>query len=110
MTREEYEKTYVRMMDSVRTDEFYQGHKNCEGVPCEECPIVNICQKASLGFSAFAIMETVKKWGKEHPIITNADKFKEVFGFDPIGNVYTADEVEFWKSEYVEPKKGEEDG
>ena len=30
--------------------------------------------------NAFAIIE---QWSKEHPIITNAQKFKEVFGYEP---------------------------
>lgn len=32
--------------------------------------------------------QVVEKWSKEHPIVTNADKFKEVFG-KPIGSYGT---------------------
>lgn len=28
----------------------------------------------------------VSKWAKEHPAITNADRFKEIFGFEPDKN------------------------
>ena len=124
MTREEYEKTYIRMMDSIRTN--CKGSKNCNDVDCNRCPIEDACSRGSLAFNAFTIMETVEKWGKEHPLVTRADKFEEVFGYMPNDPVYDnypcpnaigADlhscksktcancKKEYWESEYVEPKK-----
>lgn len=51
------------------------------------------------------VAETIiMDWAKEHPIITNADKFKEVFGFE-----LSCEECEynFWNQEYKEPKEEE---
>ena len=58
--------------------------------------------------------EIIMKWAKENPIITNADKFKEVFGFEPNEHTcpYTiekcngecselCDKYNFWKEEYI---------
>ena len=125
MTREEYEKMYVRMMDSMRDDAF-KGSNSCTGVECDKCPIRHICIDDSLSFNAFAIMEVVEKWGKEHPVTTNADKFEEVFGYKPNDPRYSnypcpngmgADfhgcssktcaqcKIDYWESEYVTPKK-----
>lgn len=126
MTREEYEKTYIRMMDSIR-DEYCKGGSNCKGVACHKCPLQGVCEQSSVTFSAFAVMEVVEQWGKEHPIVTKADKFEEVFGRRPRPTDYTAyvcprrvgfDVHEcheascitcakaFWESEYVEPTIG----
>lgn len=61
--------------------------------------------------------EIILHWAEEHPVQTNADKFKEVFGFGvEIGrgcygihcpNVTKCAECEykgFWQQEYKEPK------
>lgn len=112
MTREEYKKTYIRMMDSVRSK--HKGEGRCAGVDCAKCPLEHLCNNNThLLFEAFEFIDAVEKWGKEHPAITNADKFKEVFGFDPhpaCGNElydpHPNDAENFWKSEYVEPTIG----
>ena len=65
----------------------------------------------------------IMDWAKEHPVMTNADKFKEVFGIE-IGHEFEkcdlftcsddgCDKCEyygFWNREYIEPKKENEDG
>lgn len=124
MTREEYEKTYVRMMDSLR-GEVFKGVKNCTGVDCGTCPLKSVCECKSLSFSVFPIIEVVEKWGKEHPAITNADKFEEVFGCKPqhkdgtylcppfgdgdcLANICAYCRRDYWESEYAAPKKDEE--
>lgn len=62
--------------------------------------------------------EIIMNWAKKHPVKTNADKFKEVFGFEPYEDScpYTieecagkecshlCDKYDFWKQEYKEPK------
>lgn len=63
----------------------------------------------------------VTDWVKAHPVITNADKYKETFGFEPDTNhcpmsLYVktcrgCDDCEyrdFWGQEYQEPKRGKE--
>ena len=80
LTREEYEKTFVRMMDSVR--ETGKGSHNCHGVSCQSCPFSINCgnDDQSNAFKAASFCEIVEQWGKDHPVVTNGDKFKEVFG------------------------------
>lgn len=64
--------------------------------------------------------EIIMKWAKEHPAKTNADKFKEVFGYDAeldVCSVKCPDPFDmdsngcnnckfknFWQQEYKEPK------
>ncbi len=122
LTKEEYKKTFIRMMDSLRTTNL--GSFDCRGVyDCNECPLASIdCDSAQ---NAFEIVETVEQWGKEHPIVTNADKFKEVFGTEPKDGISDwlcpsfalkccphngCDNCKksFWEAEYKEPKKSEE--
>ena len=127
MTREEYKKTYVRMMDSVRSSG--KGESNCKGVACDNCPLRMLCTSVSTAMiNAFEFIDVVEKWGKEHPVITNADKFEEVFGYAPhdpmCSNSYPcpnsmgADFYDcsskicadckkgYWEAEYVAPKIG----
>lgn len=128
LTREEYEKTYVRMMDSLR--EHNKGEHSCQDVSCKDCPFYSFCGVNSKTYDTFAFIEAVEKWGKEHPIVTNADKFEEVFGVMPMRDIETRRwlcpmdaglvkerddcngfncdicKEEFWNSEYVEPKIG----
>ncbi len=124
ISREEYEQTFVRMMDSLRDDEF-KGKKGCSDVDCMKCPLKCACEFsiAKTVFNAIKIVEIVEQWGKEHPILTKAQKFKEVFGYEPKkeNGLYTCPanigkkprdcstrdcddcRKEFWEYEYVEP-------
>lgn len=132
MTKEEFKKTYIRMIDFYRKQRpFYdetKGRPNCSGLPCSEfCPFYTNCCNVdgeSIQYNAFEAIEIVEKWGKEHPIITRADKYKEVFGAEPkyIGGSFicpgiprdqdycdshTCEECKsnYWNEEYVEPEK-----
>ena len=128
LSKEEFKKTYIRMMDSVRKeDSVYKGKGRCSDVNCEDCPLERLCRNnTTLIFSAFEFIDAVEKWGKEHPVITRADKFKEVFGYEPHDSVYSnypcpnsmganfrdcsfktcADcKKDYWEDEYAEPKK-----
>lgn len=78
LSREEYEDGVIRMYDSIRSS-MHKGKEDCEGVSCVDCPLNGVCDDAA---NAFDMIEVVEKWVKKHPIKTNADKFKEVFGFD----------------------------
>ena len=128
ITKEEYQKTLIRMWDSVRQDNYEKGKLNCYGVQCEKCPMHPVC---SSGGSKFAnvhdAIEFVEKWGKEHPVKTNyevlAETLKEKFGDtlnlnvlnaminergcellnrDCDGNCNTCDQHDFWDKEYKE--------
>ena len=50
----------------------------------DNCPVFNNFNK-SCGFleddNPEAIVDIVETWSKENPILTNSEKFKEVFGF-----------------------------
>lgn len=122
LTREEYEKTLIRMFDSIRTDGICKGAKSCDGADCECCPLNVIdCSRVE---NIFKVIEIVEEWGKEHPVVTMEDKFVEVFGQRPTdenGNYCCPDNLglkrvcdfnscnecvnKFWKSEYIPPKK-----
>ena len=56
----------------------------CEGCPLKnkQCLSTGIRNKTDGEF--LTITSTVEQWSKEHPIITNAQKFKEVFGGEAI--------------------------
>ncbi len=120
-----YKKEIVRMWDSLR--ENYQGENNCDGVSCHKCPLNVPCGDANgtQSYNAFDVIEIVEQWSKEHPIITNADKFKEVFGKEPKDGIaeYLCPSFvlkccphngcdnckkSFWESEYKEPTESEE--
>jgi len=132
ITKEEFKKTYIRMMDSYRKDGVYKGEPNCRGLSCNNaCPFYGVCcdneidKGSDLTYNVFEIIEMVEEWGKEHPLITRADKYKEVFGIQP---KYNGDDVficpgkakddywcrthscegckeDYWNGEYVEPEK-----
>ena len=77
---------------------------------CRQCPISSFNNKYDLYCSSFGrehpeeAVAIVEQWSKEHPIITNWQKFQEVFGttIDPVTAI-----VEWWSEEYKAPK-GEE--
>lgn len=58
------------------------------------------------------IVNKIEQWSKDHPIITNAQKFKEVFGFMPAGcqTFYFVEpngsysKTINWQDPYKEPK------
>lgn len=82
MTKEEYKKNLIRMFDSLRTE--CKGEEICAGISCSDCPFNRkVCNAGKLLFYSFEAIEIVENWAKENPIKTNAEKFKEVFGFKP---------------------------
>ena len=63
LTREEYKKTYIRMMDSNRI--YCKGSHSCDGVSCGKCPLHSLCEETeSDSFHSFEIIEAVEQWGK----------------------------------------------
>lgn len=85
MTREEYKRNLLRMFDSLRTN--CKGESACAGIRCADCPfygkVCNATDTAMFMFHVHEAVEIVEQWVKEHPIVTNADKFYEMFGIDP---------------------------
>ncbi len=89
LTKEEYKKTYIKMMDSIRC--CYKGELNCDGVGCQICPLSSVCRYPHsnvLISNAFDCVELVEKWGKEHPNVTNGTRFLKNY---PNAEVYRCD-------------------
>lgn len=90
-TEEQYKKDLMRMFDAFR-DETNKGTKDCKSVKCNECPIKCFCGNAFSDFGedhfeTFKKIKLVYNWAKEHPIVTNRDKLKEVFGINVINSI-----------------------
>lgn len=74
--------------------EFQEVCKNfirmCASIGCSECEIAKAgrtkkefsrCESFLIGCPEKS-ESIIGQWAKEHPVATNADKFREVFGFD----------------------------
>lgn len=87
MTKEEYKENLIRMWDSVRKNEC-KGQITCLGVRCEDCPLNwEVCQCSSHSvdvLNVYKAIEAVENWAEQHPIVTNAEKFREVFGMEKL--------------------------
>lgn len=122
MTKEEYKENLIRMFDSLRTK--CKGESACAGIICTDCPFnEKVCSAGTAIRNAYEAIDLVENWAKEHPIKTNADKFKEVFGFEPtpiycVNNNVKCEDCEyfdyndglcdatrFWDAEYMPPKR-----
>jgi hypothetical protein len=88
---------------------------------CSRCPISQEIMKGDEVFLSCGqfrrahpdvYVSVVEQWSKEHPLVTNAQKFKEVFGVGPeycssplrtseTGNVLAH---EWWDEPYKEPE------
>ena len=82
---------------------------NCSN--CHECPIESYrsfyhCWRW-VSEKPEKAEELIMQWAKEHPLITNRDKFREVFEFD-ISDLFTlgmSRDLQNWlEIEYKEPK------
>lgn len=77
ISKEEYQKTLIRMWDSLRHKDF-KGETDCNGVLCKDCPFTNHVYSCS-NYNLYDMISVVEEWGKEHPIKTNGSKFLEVY-------------------------------
>lgn len=81
MTKEEYQKNLIRMLDSVRNE--HKGEKKCKGINCNNCPFNGkVCNTGERVFRVYEAIEIVEQWAEQHHVKTNSQKFEEVFGFD----------------------------
>jgi hypothetical protein len=95
ISKEEYQKTLVRMWDSVRDN--CKGKTDCDGVSCCECPLYrgNVCG-TNARYNVYDLISMVEKWGEEHPIKTNGSEFlnkfpnSKVYGYKPLGGAGTS--------------------
>ena len=75
---------------------------------CRGCPMDGICVPCTEAVykDPQGVVEIVKKWSKEHPVQTNWDKFKEVFGRAESGvTIYAS---AWWDAPYKAPKEDNE--
>ena len=99
-----------------------QRERMCENVHgnCSRCDIGKLANEKDLYCHNIMLdyykesEKIIMDWAEEHPIKTNADKFKEVFGFIP-DSEYCPNKCpengcanceyrHFWSQEYKEPK------
>ena len=86
----EFLKEYKRMCESMAVDE------------CSVCPMSLEKNKHNVACSHLLkkcpedACKIVEQWSKEHPIITNAKKFEEVFGFSLENTFILPSEVCNW--------------
>ena len=100
---QEVTKQYARMCDSFNR----YGYNHCS-----ECPLNSVRTKANTcAYWAFITdpemaEKIIMTWATEHPVKTNNDKFKEIFGF-PISQKFPVSEYdsEWLNKEYKEPEK-----
>ena len=71
-----------------------EAQRMCKSYPdCKGCPLINSpcgfirCLEGRSDAEMRCEIKVVEQWSKEHQIITNAQKLKEVFGFLPDGDV-----------------------
>ena len=81
-TNEEYLAAAQRYFDWVRDrGDYTPSHEtDCSYVSCTGCMYhgSNSCPE----LHTFEMLEKLEEWVKEHPMVTYADKYKEVFGVD----------------------------
>lgn len=97
------------MMEAL--DYFKEARRMCKSYPdCKGCPLINSacgfirCIEGRSDAEMRCEIKVVEQWSKEHPIITNALKFKEVFGFSLEDTFILPSEVCNWlRIKYEEP-------
>lgn len=87
------------------------AYPNCND-GTNECPINKardktcVCRYWILMVDPEKAEEVILEWAKENPVTTNRDKFKEVFGFDPLTDKHLmcgTPIVGWFGKEYKEP-------
>lgn len=95
-------------------EKYYKN--NCAYCPLED--FVEINCDAEINANPQEAEEIIMKWAEEHPTQSNADKFKEVFGFIPdseycpnkcpenlVNGCLNCEYRHFWSQEYKEPSE-----
>ena len=96
-------------MDAV--EYIKERNRMCETSDAFRCPlqIDGECKGCDGQRNPAEAVRIVEEWSKAHPIQTNADKFKEVFGMTPVGGpLQCCTEKGFdivrWNAPYEAPK------
>ena len=97
----EFLKEYRRMCNS------YIHRFGCDGCPLkdEQCLGTGVSNKTDGEY--LTITSMVEQWNKDHPLVTNEMKFREVFGDMAVNSMLSlcTDDIREWmKQEYKERK------
>ncbi len=76
-------------------------YKSCRGCPLGMDQCAGFCNEMSEK-QIINMMEKTEQWSKEHPIITNARKFKEIFGLP--AHCMIDQDAQWWDEPYKEPE------
>lgn len=86
-----------------------EAHRMCKSyADCKGCPLVNSpcgfirCTVDHSGAEMRCVTKVVEQWSKEHSIITNAQKFEEVFGLP--AHCMIDQDAQWWDEPYKEPE------
>jgi len=90
-------------------DYFKEAKRMCESYPdCNGCQLINStcefirCLGGCSDEGMRCAIKVVEQWSKEHPIITNARKFEEVFGLP--ANCMIDKDAQWLDEPYKEPE------
>lgn len=96
-----------------------EARRMCQTYGCSQgCPAFIEGDGCALGLDenkttpVSGAVHIVEQWSKRHPLVTNADKFHEVFGIEPTRAGYLTGHVkalgiseEWWNKPYKEPEE-----
>lgn len=89
-----------------RICERYRADVCCANCPLKEVRGVYHCWRR-ISEEPEKAEELIMKWAKENPPVTNAEKFKEVFGYDPRLLAIWNNSSHIWfDDEFEEPEDG----
>lgn len=81
-----------------------KSHKTCESCPVSKHRVTNC--RVFIFDHPDEFEEIILKWAAEHSIVTNGNKFKEVFGYDMTERFNTAPSMKDWlDAEYEKPEE-----
>lgn len=92
-------------MDAVKY--LKESNRMCYSINfCTECPLdkENLCANSVTNGEEEKVVMLVEQWSKEHPLITNRQKFQQVFG-RPLHRIKNP--TGWWDEEYKPPKEDE---
>lgn len=90
-----------------RLCKIYAGPCTCKGCPIEETKLGKgmLCYEFINKYPEESV-DIIDEWCDEHPIVTNLDKFVEIFGSSEAVSAAPS----WWDKEYEEPKKENNNG
>lgn len=83
-----------------------EAQRLCKEYSCSSCPVgekcvLSILEDATIDGIHDSIL-AIEQWSKKHPIVTNARKFKEIFGLP--AHCMIDQNAQWWDEPYKEPE------